>query len=266
MVKRTDPRREFILQWADDKYIFGHQLASITGFYGPDLEENLALGSVAQDHLGHARLLYGQLAPTEEEMDRLVFLRPAEEYRTSLLAASWKEQDWPFVVVKGLLYAHAELTRARALVEAAQKRAWRNGGRIVLRDDSVHHEHWLQWLLTICREPEGAQRVQEAIDGLWPLGGEFFHETTWRGAGSIIGGEVPEAMSLLVEWAQRAGSELRAMGFCTVPEDADGLALQADKLAKEGLSGREGRHTDDLRRLLDHAHGVFRTDPTVAWG
>lgn len=266
MSQRADPRREFILQWADDKYVFGHQLASITGFYGPDLEENLALGSMAQDHLGHARLLYMQLAPTEEEVDRLVFMRPAEEYRTSLLAASWEEQDWAFVVVKGLLYAHAELTRARALIEAAQRRAWLNGGRIVFRDDGVHHEHWRQWLLTLSREPEGANQLQEKVDQLWPLCGEFFHEATWRGADAVIGGKVPEAKGLLAKWAGSAGDELRALGYSTVPENAEELKTRADDLARQGLCGREGRHTAELRQLLDHAHGIYRTDPTVAWG
>jgi ring-1,2-phenylacetyl-CoA epoxidase subunit PaaC len=256
--------RIFILDWADDKYVVGHQLASVTGHYGPDLEENLALGSIAQDHLGHARALYRWLAPTDEQVDRLVFLRPPAEYRTSLLAAAWEDRDWAFVATKGLLYAHAELLRAEAVWQAGRG-APRDFAEVVLRDDAVHRDHWRQWLDVLGRSPDGAARVADALRRVWPLAGEFFHESAWREAPAAIGGPTPPVGELRRRWVERAGADLRALGL-EAPSDAERLTLEAERLAEQGLCGRLGRHSPEFVRMLDEAHAVFRSDPAVRWG
>lgn len=258
------PERTFILDWADDKYAVGHQLAGVTGHYGPDLEENLALGSIAQDHLGHARALYRWLAPTDDQVDRLVFLREPSEYRTSLLAAAWEPGNWAFVAVKGLLYAQAELVRAEAVWQAGRGTP-REFAEVVLRDDAVHRDHWRQWLGLLGRSADGATRVAEGLGRLWPLAGEFFHDSAWSVAAAAIGGPTPSVEDLRHRWVDRAGSDLRALGL-QVPGDADQLTLQAERLAEQGLCGRLGRHSPELVRMLDDAHAIFRSDPSVRWG
>jgi len=258
------PERTFILDWADDAYVVGHQLASVTGHYGPDLEENLALGSMAQDHLGHARALYRWLAPTDEQVDRLVFLREPSEYRTSLLAGAWEPGNWAFVAVKGLLYADAELLRAEAVWQGGRGTP-REFAEVVLRDDAVHRDHWRQWLGLLGRSADGTARVADALRHLWPLAGEFFHGSAWREAPAAIGGPTPTADELRRRWAERAGSDLGTLGLDS-PSDADGLALEADRLAERGLCGRLGRHSPELVRMLDEAHAIFKSDPSVRWG
>src|SRR3989304_2164923 len=53
--------RALLLAAADDELILGHRHSEWTGF-APDIESDVALSSIAQEEMGHARLLYDQAA------------------------------------------------------------------------------------------------------------------------------------------------------------------------------------------------------------
>ena len=53
--------RELLLALADDEFVIGYANSEWTGI-APVLEEDIAFSSLAQDELGHARLLYELLA------------------------------------------------------------------------------------------------------------------------------------------------------------------------------------------------------------
>ena len=71
----------YLLAWADDELILGHRDSEWTGV-APQLEEDVAFSSIAQDEIGHAALIYGLVAALSgDDADRLALRRPAEEYR-----------------------------------------------------------------------------------------------------------------------------------------------------------------------------------------
>jgi 1,2-phenylacetyl-CoA epoxidase catalytic subunit len=111
------------LAWADDEYVIGQQLVTLVGMYGPDLEEAIAIGSIAQDHLGHALKLYRMICTDESAVNQLIYGRKAEEYRSCHLADIWRPDDWAFLVVRQLLY---DLATANA-----------NDGRVTLRSPGL---------------------------------------------------------------------------------------------------------------------------------
>src|SRR5438309_11401137 len=102
-----------ILAWADDEYVIGQQLVTLTGMYSPDLEEAVAIGSIAQDHMGHALKLYRMLCADEPGVNRLIYERRAGEYRSCHLVEAWRPDDWAFIVVRQLLYDLANRERER---------------------------------------------------------------------------------------------------------------------------------------------------------
>ena len=53
----SDPRLGLLLALADDELVMGHRLSEWTGWV-PYVEEDLAMSSIAQDEIGHARALY----------------------------------------------------------------------------------------------------------------------------------------------------------------------------------------------------------------
>lgn len=242
--------RDAVLAWADDAYAVGSQLAAVTGLYGPQLEENLALGSFAQDHLGHARMLYLQLAAGDAAVDALIFGRDAEAYRTSLLAGEWRGFDWAFVCARGLCYALAERVRCRFAERSDGEIA--DIARTIARDTAVHVEHWREWLRAIAAGGESA-RVAPLLVHFAELTGEFFSERDFPG----------EADAMLASWLADLRTVCAETGVQQPGTGVAELRAAAARLAAGGLAGREGRHGEALRALIAEAASVYRAHPGV---
>jgi phenylacetate-CoA oxygenase PaaI subunit len=219
------------LAWADDAYVLGSQLASITGLYGPQLEENLAIGSFAQDFLGHARHLYLHLAGDDAGVDRLVFSRDAAAYRTSRLAGEWRDYDWAFVCTRGLTYALADTIRS-ASIAADPAHPLRDLATAIARDTAVHVEHWTEWLRALAAAGEAA-RLNAALASLWPLLDDFYAD-----AGSLH------------QWERAMRAQCAEIG------------LQPPAIAVPKLQPR-GRHSAALEALIGEANAVYRANPGV---
>src|SRR5258706_2984860 len=82
-----DPLVDYVLRLGDNCLILGHRLAEWVG-HGPAIEEELAVGNVALDLLGQARLwlsLAGEIEGRGRDEDQLAYLRDAGAYRNLLL-------------------------------------------------------------------------------------------------------------------------------------------------------------------------------------
>src|SRR6476659_3658331 len=64
VITRRSALGELLLALADDEFVTGYANSEWTGI-APLIEEDLAFSSLAQDELGHARLLYELLADLE---------------------------------------------------------------------------------------------------------------------------------------------------------------------------------------------------------
>jgi 1,2-phenylacetyl-CoA epoxidase catalytic subunit len=241
-------RRDVILAWADDAYAMGSQLAALTGLYGPQLEENLALGSFAQDHLGHARTLYLLIEPDDAAVDRLLFERDPGGYRTSLLAGSWRPFDWAFVCARGLCYALADHVRSSAVAREGGEHA--GLARTIARDTAVHVVHWREWITTMVSSGEAA-RVQPVLAELAEMTGEFFSERDWRG----------ETDTMLEQWSSDLNAACAQAGLSMPAVAPSDLRAAAGTLRERGLAGREGRHDAAFRALVAEAASVYRAYP-----
>ena len=61
-----------VIRLADDDLLTGHVLTSVAG-WGPELEINIALSSMGQDEIGHARRLYALVIPDRADIERFVY-------------------------------------------------------------------------------------------------------------------------------------------------------------------------------------------------
>src|SRR3989337_1600734 len=102
--------REYVLAVADDELILGHRHSEWTGL-GPDIESDVALSSIAQEEMGHARLFYQQL------------LALSGQYQDHQAPAVWPEALGLFEPTPG----EADLLGAGLLAEssARQQQRWR---------------------------------------------------------------------------------------------------------------------------------------------
>jgi len=72
-----DALAELLLAMADDEFVLGFWDSEWTGI-APILEEDVAMSSVSQDEIGHAKALYELLATiTGGDADQIAFGRPA---------------------------------------------------------------------------------------------------------------------------------------------------------------------------------------------
>ena len=97
--RTRDALAELLLSMADDEFICGFWDSEWTGI-APLLEEDVAFSSLAQDEIGHARLLYEMVGRlTGEDADRLAFHRPPEAYHHARLL-DHPHTDWAFSIAR----------------------------------------------------------------------------------------------------------------------------------------------------------------------
>ena len=224
---------------ADDELLTGHVLTSLAG-WGPELEINIALSSMGQDEIGHARRLYALVAG-DDEVERMVYERPPGEFRASVLARTYPA-EWELLLARQFLYETAGAALAAVLARSRMVEV----AMLVTEmehEERYHLDFWRTWLRTTTTRSAGARdRVQRALDQMWPLATMSF----------LPGG---------------GGAAEEGLG---VPDGALGEArdewLSATHVAcgELGLSLREGTpdpRLDRLGEMLGEMRYVYQTAP-----
>lgn len=222
-----------LLCWADEEYLVGQQLVTQTGFYGPDLEEAVTIGSVAQDHLGYAyQLLKEFISDDNREIDRYLFERDLEAYQVGLLAQAWDPFDWAFIVVKEYLYDSACLARAQILKLEYSSLA--GLAEMILRETDFRLRHWREWLHLLASQLEGQKKVNQILGSLLAM------------ARQAQVGAPNDA-----QWFEHCANELKSLGY-----------LIPNPIPFPTVSGL----LPMTKVLLENAHSYYRTHPEWVWG
>lgn len=240
-----------LLAWADDELVLGHRHSEWTGF-APDIESDVALSSIAQEELGHARVFYEQVAAaTGGTPDTLAFGRAPEAFRNAVLTEH-PNGDWGFTVVRAWLYDRADAIRLADLA-AAPLGPFAALARALQREEKYHLLFSEAWLVRLARAGDDAhRRVQAALDAAWPGALGLFEE-------------IPEHTRLVAEGLLPADVPAQRDRFeADVRPRLDALGLTVSS-SDATTGGRRGHHTPALRAMLDEMTSVWRTDPTARW-
>jgi ring-1,2-phenylacetyl-CoA epoxidase subunit PaaC len=152
-----------LLQIADDELILGWRDSEWTGI-APNLEEDVAFSSIAQNEIGHARALY-ELAARDlgTTADELAFDRAPEEYRSAQLVEHRFADDWARTIARHWLYEAADAVRLEALKASDDAEVAGLAAKID-REEVYHRMHAEMWADRLRDEP----RFREAVEELWP--------------------------------------------------------------------------------------------------
>jgi ring-1,2-phenylacetyl-CoA epoxidase subunit PaaC len=242
----------FLLSVADDELVIGHRHSEWTGF-APDLESDVALSSIAQEEMGHARLFYEQACQLlGGEPDRVAFDRGPDGFRNAVLVER-PNGDWGFSIVRLFLYDRADAVRLEALATGSI-RPLADLAATLRREERYHLMYGEQWLRRLAGTDFGRGHVQAAFERAWPEAAGLL-ETVAGYDALAASGVVPAAGSELVtRWRQAVVPLLEEMGLTLVNPAPDA-----------GAGGRSGRHSDDLRLLLDEMTSVWRSEPGAKW-
>jgi ring-1,2-phenylacetyl-CoA epoxidase subunit PaaC len=192
----------FVLAWADDELVLGHRDSEWTGF-APQIEEDVAFSSIAQDELGHAAVLFDLVAELDgDDRDRLALRRPAEEYRHAALVEQ-PNGDWANTIARHYLYDLADSYRIDMLADSAYAPL----GALARKMQREEHYHLLHdeawWARLRDGSAESRARLVAATRRLVPLAIDLFGETDGE-HDLVAAGIVPcPAGGLLDEWRLR---------------------------------------------------------------
>lgn len=152
---------ELLLTMADDEFVSGFTDSEWTGI-APLLEEDVAISSISQDELGHARALYQLLADVladGRDEDALAYDREPDEYRHARLL-DHPRGDWADTIARRFFYELADEARLasigpgyRPLADLVDK---------LRREERYHRMHVLAWLDRLANGGEEPRRRLEA--------------------------------------------------------------------------------------------------------
>ena len=157
--------RTTLLEVADDELILGWRNSEWTGI-APVLEEDVAFSSIAQNEIGHARAIYGLLAPGGA--DELALDRQPDEYRSAPLVEMQLVPDWAGTIARHVLYETADAVRIEALTGAAEVEVAGLAAKIQ-REEVYHLLHAEMWAARLLATPAGTERLRDAVERLWPF-------------------------------------------------------------------------------------------------
>lgn len=243
----------YVLRLADTSLILGQRLGEWVG-HAPALEEDLGLANLALDLIGQARLLLtyaGELEGLGRDEDALAFLRDAPEF-LNLTLAEQPNGDFGHTIVRQWLIAGWQLAVYGALQASSDARLAAIAAK-ALKETRYHHRFSRGWLLRLGDgTAESQQRVQQALESLWPLTRELFtpDEVDERVSAAAI---APPLASLAGAWSAQVDADLAA---ATLRRPAD---------TPYAWAGKRGVHSEHLGHLLAQMQHLPRTYPGARW-
>ncbi|HEY7332351.1 MAG TPA: 1,2-phenylacetyl-CoA epoxidase subunit PaaC [Candidatus Limnocylindria bacterium] len=241
---------ELLLTLADDEFVIGYWDSEWTGI-APMLEEDVAMSSVSQDEIGHARAWYELLAGlTDDDADRIAYGRAPDDYRHAALM-NHARTDWAFTVARRFLYEHADAARLEALVRSSHAPLAELAAKM-RREETYHLMHFDVWIRRLAEAGGDArERLAAALDRLWPDAATVF--TPLAGEARLVGaGILPEPMDALrARWLERVRAVLEPLGLPVADPSPDG-------------DGRT-RRTDDFAWLHGELTMVARSEEAATW-
>jgi len=254
----------YCLMLGDDALVLAQRLTQwITS--APELEEEVAIGNIALDLLGQARLLLaragsvGVLGRSRSratdsipDEDALAYFRDADEFGSTALVEA-PNGDFARTMIRLLVAATVRLAVLARLRES------RDPVLAAIAAKGVHEltyqrDHAARWVLRLGDGTEEShRRAQEGADAVWPLLADVFTATDVERrlveAGvavdpAAVRDEVREVLTTVLERAT-----LRVPAW---PDDAP-------------PRGREDVHGEELTELLAELQGLAREHPAATW-
>ncbi|HLU30181.1 MAG TPA: 1,2-phenylacetyl-CoA epoxidase subunit PaaC [Acidimicrobiia bacterium] len=252
-VAALDPHFAYLLALGDDNLIVAQRLGEWIS-RAPDLEEDIALGNIALDHLGVARNLLthaGEVEGRGRDEDALAMGRTEREF-LNLILCEQPNGDFAQTIARQFLLDAWQVPLWEALSSSSDLTLAGIAQKAV-KEARYHLRHSRTWLLRLgYGTPESHARMQAAIDRLWRHTGEMFLSDEVTEAMEAAGiGVAPQ--SLRSRWATTVDTALAEAG----------LSRPEDDYVRAG--GRHGFHGEHLGHLLAEMQWMQRTYPEMSW-
>ena len=244
---------EYALRLGDDALILAQQLSRWIA-HAPELEEDVALGNIALDLLGHARSLLRYAGSYDgRSEDDLAYFRGEAEFRSAWLFEQ-DNGDFARTIARQLIAAtyffelYTELAGSSdaALAAIAAK---------AVKEVEYHRDHAVQWTLRLAGgTDESRRRFVAGLGDVWPYVDELFRDD--------------DLIDRLGDAAARVAarpSTLRPRFDAVIAAVLAEEDVEAPGGAAASGGGREGRHFPTLGFILAEMQVLARQHPGASW-
>lgn len=240
---------EYALGLGDDALILAQRLGEWIA-NAPEIEEDIALGNIALDLLGHARGLLGYAGSgLGRSEDELAYFRGEAEFRCRQLFEQ-PNGDFAQTIARQLIASVYFEQLYRQLMSSADPTLAAIAAKAVKEVD-YHLDHSTQWLLRLgLGTEESHRRMQRGLDAMWPFADELFREE-------------PQASALPGIAADSA--RMRAAFDAVVPTLITDAGLSVPTTAPARGGGRDGVHSEAFGPLLAEMQVLARAHPGASW-
>lgn len=244
---------QYLLRFADTNLILGQRLAGWCG-HGPVLEEDIALTNIALDYVGQATALYkraAELSDVKTNEDDLAFLRDECDYR-NLLIAELPNGDYAFTIARQFVFSSWYKSVLEKLT--ASEDEWLRGfANKSLKEIKYHVQHSSDWVLRMGDgTTESHDRIQKALDEIWPFTGEFFEQDELD-------------TQLFKQGSGVDFSELKSSWIKETQSIIHEATLVVPECNWFQTGGKSGRHSEYLGPLLAEMQFLPRAYPGANW-
>ena len=245
----------YCLMLGDDALILSHRLQQWMT-RAPELEEETAIGNIALDLLGQARMLLARAGTADgsgRNEDDFAFWREEREFRNVRLVERI-DADFAELLARLLVFSTWRLAQFDALTgskDPVLAAISAKGGKEL----TYHRDYAARWVVRLGDgTAESHRRMQAALQAIWPLVDELFrpHPVEARLPGVAVDtaglrGEVDVILDTVLATATlRRPQALPLAGV-------------------RGQYGRDGLHTEALGYILAEMQSVARAHPGATW-
>ncbi|PTT65288.1 1,2-phenylacetyl-CoA epoxidase subunit PaaC [Arthrobacter sp. HMWF013] len=251
LARPTEDVAEFALRVGDDALILAQRLGHWIS-RAPELEEDIALGNIALDQLGHARsfLTYAGGAWDKTE-DELAYFRSETEFR-SIQIFEQPNGDFAATIARQFVVSHYQFELYSRLTKSTDATLAAIAAKAVKEVD-YHRDHSVQWVLRLAGgTDESRRRMSHGLKLMWPYVEELFRDDELTASLAETGAAV-QPSSLRPEFDRLIGAVL-AEAELEVP----------DVPAAPG-GGRQGKHSEHLGYILAEMQVLAREHPGANW-
>ena len=244
---------EYALRLGDNCLILGQRVSEWCG-HAPVLEEDIALANMALDLIGQAQLwlgLAGEVEGAGRSADDLAFLRDAGGFRNVLLVEQ-PNGDFAQTLMRQFLFDAWHVETLDALKASAEPRLAEIAEKAV--KEAVYHRERSGDLTIRLGDgtPESHDRMQRALDALWPYAGEMFLTDAVDDA-LLAEGVAPDPEVIRGRWDERVNATL------------DEATLRRPEAGYVQKGGKRGVHSEHLGFILAEMQFLQRAYPGAGW-
>ncbi len=250
----SDHLFEYLCRMGDNTLVLGHRVSEWCG-HAPVLEEDIALANTALDLIGQTTLwldLAGEVEGAGRDADKLAFHRDVWDFR-NLLLVEQPNGDFGQTMMRQFLFDAWHLLQLKALMGSSNAQV----AAIAEKSSKEVTYHLERATDTVVGLGDGTEeshnRMQAALDKLWPYVGEMFTSDDVDAA-MVDAGIAPDPASLRPAFDALLDDVFTAATLVK-PQDDFGH--------KGGKSGK--RHTEHLGHMLTQMQWLQRAYPDATW-